>query len=58
MSFEQPIRFTDGTSFERMEVVIDPRRPRAIRFRLIGGYGLYRIGAMDALSFRIEPPVG
>ena len=58
VSFEQPIRFTDGTSFERMEVVIDSRRPRAIRFRPIGGCGLYRIGGMGALSFRIEPPVG
>lgn len=55
VSFEQPLRFTDGSSFERMQVVIEPSRPRAVRFRPVGGYGLYRIGRLDALAFRVEP---
>lgn len=56
VSFEQRRRFTDGASFERMEVVIDPRQPRAVRFRPVGGYGLYRIGGLDGLAYRVEPP--
>ena len=52
--FDEPVTFTDGASHARLEVVIDPRRPRAVRLRPPGGYGLYRIGNLDARSFRIE----
>ncbi len=52
--FDEPFTFTDGASHARLEVVIDPRRPRAVRLRPPGGYGLYRISNLDARSFRIE----
>ncbi len=52
--FDEPVTFTDGASHARLEVVIDPSRPRAVRLRAPGGYGLYRIGNLDARSFRIE----
>lgn len=57
--FDAPLRFSDGACLDRLEVVIDPRRPRAVRFRAPGGCGLYRIGAMARRSFRIEsgPPM-
>ena len=51
--FEEPITFTDGASHARLEVVIDPRRPRAVRFRPPGGYGLYRIGNLDHRRYEI-----
>ena len=52
--FEEPITFTDGASHARLEVVIDPRRPRAVRFRPPGGYGLYRIGKLESRKFEVE----
>ncbi len=52
--FDEPVTFTDGASYARLEVVIDPSRPRAVRLRPPGGCGLYRIGNLDARSFRIE----
>lgn len=53
--FDEPITFTDGASHARLEVVIDPRRPRAVRLRPPGGYGLYRISNLDQRRFEIEP---
>ena len=52
--FDEPVTFTDGATHARLEVVIDSRRPRAVRLRPPGGYGLYRISNLDARSFRIE----
>ena len=52
--FDQPVTFTDGTSHARLEVVIDPSRPRAVRLRPPGGCGLYRIGNLGTYRFRIE----
>ena len=52
--FDEPITFTDGASHARLEVVIDPRRPRAVRLRPPGGYGLYRISNLDTRNFTIE----
>ena len=52
--FDEPITFSDGASFDRLEVVIDPRRPRAVRFRPVGGGGLYRIGRLDGRRCRLE----
>lgn len=51
--FDEPLTFTDGTSHQRLEVAIDPRYPRVIRFRSASG-GLYRIGSLDRLRFEIE----
>ena len=52
--FAEPLAFSDGTSHRRLEVAIDPDRPRKIRFRSPDGHGLYRIGALDRLRFDIE----
>ena len=52
--FDEPITFADGTSHARLEVVIDPYRPRAVRFRPPGGYGRYRIGNLDRRRYEIE----
>jgi len=52
--FAEPIAFTDGATFERMVVVVDPRRPRQVRFRPVGGPGLYRISRLDARDYRVE----
>ena len=51
--FTEPIAFSDGSEHRRMKVVIDPRKPRAIRFRPPGGGGLYRIGGMERLTFSV-----
>lgn len=53
--FAEPITFADGASFSRMEVVIDPRRPRAVRFRPAGGCGLYRIDRIAVRRWHVEP---
>lgn len=52
--FDEPLSFSDGTSHSRLDVAIDPRRPRAIRFRSATG-GRYRISRLDELRFTIEP---
>lgn len=52
--FEEPVPFTDGAAYDRMEVVIEPGRPRAVRFRPVGGCGLYRIGNLDRRRYQIE----
>ena len=52
--FEEPITFTDGASHAQLEVVIDPRRPRAVRFRPPGGHGLYRICKLELRKFEVE----
>lgn len=52
--FDEPIAFTDGTSHARLEVVVDPSRPRAVRFRPPGGSGRYRIGNLDRLRYEVE----
>lgn len=53
--FEEPLAFTDGTTHHRLEVAIDPNRPRAIRFRPRGGHGRYRISNLARLRYTIEP---
>ena len=54
LMFDEPVTFTDGASHARLEVVIDPRRPRAVRLRRPCGHGLYRISNLDARSFKVE----
>ena len=51
--FTEPIRFTDGSEHRRMKVVVDQRKPRAVRFRPPDGGGLYRIGGMERLTFSV-----
>lgn len=52
--FAEPVRFADGAEHRRLQVVIDPHRPRAVRFRPEKGYGLYRIDRLDAYRYDIE----
>jgi hypothetical protein len=52
--FEEPIAFTDGSAHARLTVVIEPGRPRAVRFRPAGGGGLYRIANLHQRSYRLE----
>jgi hypothetical protein len=54
LEFDQPVTFSDGAFYTRLEVAIDPRRPRRVRFRPLGGHGLYRIGNLDAHPFTVE----
>ena len=51
--FAELIRFTDGSEHRRMKVLVNPHRPRAVRFRPAGGCGLYRIGGMERLTFSV-----
>ena len=53
--FEQPITFTDGAVHARLQVVIDPHRPRRVLLSPPEGSRLYRIGNLDARRFRVEP---
>jgi hypothetical protein len=53
--FEAPLAFSDGTTHQRLEVAIDPARPRAIRLRPSGGGALYRIANLGRQRFTIEP---
>ena len=53
--FEEPVKFSDSAEHRRLQVAIDARRPRAVRFRSEQGHGLYRIGRLDALRFTVEP---
>jgi hypothetical protein len=53
--FDEPLAFSDGTTHQRLEVAIDPARPRAIRFRPPGGGARYRIANLSRLRFTIEP---
>lgn len=54
--FEEPIAFTDGSAHARLEVVIEPGRPRAVRFRPAGG-DLYRIGNLHRHRYTVEGAV-
>ena len=54
LEFDQPVTFSDGASYTRLVVAIDPRRPRRVRFRPPGGHGLYRIGNLDVHPFTVE----
>ena len=51
--FDPPITFNDGATPDRLEVVINPNRPRSVRFRAPGGQSLYRISCLERRNFRI-----
>lgn len=52
--FNEPITFTDGVTLNRFAVVIDPRRPRVVRFRSADGWGHYRINQLKSRAYRVE----
>jgi hypothetical protein len=55
--FDQPLFFADGRSFERLEVVANPRSHRNVLFRAPGSSCLYRISNIKSRSYRlVEPP--
>jgi len=51
--FAEPVAFSDGRRCDRMTVVIDPRCPRAVRFRPPDGEGLYRISRLQDRAYRV-----
>jgi len=55
--FDEPLAFSDGQSFERLEVVANPRSHRTVLFRATGSGGLYRIPNIKSRTYRLlEPP--
>lgn len=54
--FEAPLEFSNGTRFERMEVVAHPWRKRGILFRALGQPGLYRVPGVNKMAYRLEVP--
>ncbi|MGJ0454321.1 MAG: DUF6927 domain-containing protein [Methylocystis sp.] len=55
--FDEPLAFSDGRSFDRLEVVANPRSHGAVLFRAPGSGGLYRIANIKSRSYRlVEPP--
>ena len=55
--FDEPLAFSDGRSFERLEVVANPRSHRTVLFRAPGSSCLYRIPNIKSRSYRlVEPP--
>ncbi|HEY8138304.1 MAG TPA: hypothetical protein VIF61_10695, partial [Methylocystis sp.] len=55
--FDEPLAFSDGRSFERLEVVANSRSHRSVLFRAPGSSCLYRIPNIKSRSYRlVEPP--
>lgn len=55
--FDEPLSFSDGRSFDRLEVVANPRSHRTAQFRAPGSSCLYRIPNIKSRSYRlVEPP--
>jgi hypothetical protein len=57
--FDEPLAFTDGRSFQRLEVIANPRSHRTVLFRAPGSSSLYRIPNIKRRSYRlVDPPPG
>ena len=55
--FDEPLAFSDGRSFERLEVVANSRSHRMVLFRAPGSSCLYRIPNIKSRNYRlVEPP--
>lgn len=53
--FAEPLTFVDGAQYERLTVIISPRRPRAVRFAPVGEtIARYRISNLKSRSYRVE----
>ena len=52
--FADPIAFADGRTFERLTVVLDPRRPRTVRFRSPDSPALYRVSGLKTREYLLE----
>jgi hypothetical protein len=51
--FDEPLAFTNGRSFGRLEVVANPRSHRTVLFRAPGSGSLYRIPNIKSRTYRL-----
>jgi len=51
--FDEPLAFTDGRSFDRLEVVANPQIHRTVLFRAPGSGKLYRIPNIKSRTYRL-----
>ena len=57
--FDEALRFSNGLSFERLEVFANPRGRGGVLFRAPDSGGLYRISNIKSRSYQLlEPPRG
>ena len=56
--FDEPLSFADGRSFERLEVIANPRSHRTVLFRAPGSSSLYRIPNIKSRTYRLVDPPG
>jgi hypothetical protein len=54
--FDEPLAFADGKSFERLEVIPNPRSHRTVLFRAPGSCNLYRIPNIKSRAYRLVDP--
>jgi hypothetical protein len=55
--FDEPLAFSDGKSFDRLEVIANPRSHRTMLFRAPGSGNLYRIPNIKSRTYRlVDPP--
>ncbi len=51
--FDEPLAFSDGRSFDRLEVIANPRSHRTVLFRAPGSGNLYRIPNIKSRAYRL-----
>jgi hypothetical protein len=51
--FDEPLAFSDGRSFDRLEVIANPRSHRTVLFRAPGSGNLYRIPNIKSRVYRL-----
>lgn len=51
--FDEPLAFSDGRSFDRLEVVANPSSHRTVLFRAPGSGRLYRIPNIKSRTYRL-----
>jgi hypothetical protein len=51
--FDEPLAFSDGKSFDRLEVIANPRSHRTMLFRAPGSGNLYRIPNIKSRAYRL-----
>jgi hypothetical protein len=57
--FDEPLSFADSRSFERLEVIANPRSHRTVLFRAPGSTSLYRIPNIKSRTYQlVDPPPG
>lgn len=56
--FDEPLSFADGRSFERLEVIANPRNHRTVLFRAPDSGSLYRIPNIKSRTYWLVDPPG